>query len=218
MNMIFNAPTTDSFLPVKGTGRALQVLIVLVTSLTVIDTICGATKEQFASENLSNIAALISILGNLAYMLLLPLNIVTALFFVTWMRKALRNLPALNALGAKNKDWYCWGFLIPIVNLLVPMIILQEVWKGSNPAILDSQGWKVGTASRQIYACWICWLACPAIRVLSQLLPIDPLVAQLMNLLSTGFFVAAAILAIVILGVIAIRQENKRNLCLSVSE
>ncbi len=198
--------TNNSYGDIRGVGSIARVLIGLTVALNVIGYICALViKEHFSSGHFSDTSAtsaLVHIISSLAEIGAVFVGLAALIYLVVWMGGALRNLPTFNALGTKYKDWYCWSCFIPILNLFLPMLILQEIWKGSDPSNLDSSGWKKCPASKLIYAAWI--------SVLASLLGTAVLSYGLLIETVAVFRIVACVLLILVIGQISIRQEAKR--------
>jgi RNA polymerase subunit RPABC4/transcription elongation factor Spt4 len=77
--------------------------------------------------------------------LLAGLGLLTAAVSVVWVRRALADNEALGAGPPRlTRAWVAPGLLIPGVNLVVPPLLLDEVWRGSDPAAprLDEGRWR----------------------------------------------------------------------------
>ena len=68
---------------------------------------------------------------------------VTALAFLAWLYRLRANL---RALGVRKPEfaryWTVFGFLIPAVNFVLPYQVMAEIWRASDPAVLDRFEWK----------------------------------------------------------------------------
>src|SRR5687768_16396350 len=112
--------------PMKQLAFFLQIWIALVALVEVIGTYSKSLVDGFEASNLKNIAALLNITGNLCEILAIVGELVSLVLIITWMRRAIRNVPTLNVQDAKNKDWFAFSFLIPYANHFLPMFLLQE--------------------------------------------------------------------------------------------
>jgi eukaryotic-like serine/threonine-protein kinase len=55
-------------------------------------------------------------------------------FFISWFRRAYRNLPALGATGLRYRSgWTIGSWFIPIVGLILPKQIANDIWRASDP-------------------------------------------------------------------------------------
>ena len=80
---------------------------------------------------------------------------VTALAFLAWLYRLRVNL---RALGVRKPDfaryWSVLGFLIPAVNFVLPYQVISEVWRASDPAVLDRFEWKRVEPPRLLTLWW----------------------------------------------------------------
>jgi hypothetical protein len=78
-----------------------------------------------------------------------------AFVFIAWLYRLRVNL---RALGVRKPDfaryWSVLGFLIPAVNFVVPYQVLAEVWRASDPSVLDRFEWKRVEAPRILMVWW----------------------------------------------------------------
>ncbi|MBX9686874.1 MAG: DUF4328 domain-containing protein [Candidatus Obscuribacterales bacterium] len=134
---------TASFSPLKGLGKTCRILIGVVIFFRLVDCIFSFAGTVINAAGLANLSALLSIIGNLAAIFCRIFELFSFAYFIVWARRAFRNLPLLGASGARSKEWYVtWGFLIPFANLILPFLLLNEVWKGSDPDKAISEDWQ----------------------------------------------------------------------------
>jgi len=78
-----------------------------------------------------------------------------AFVFIAWLYRLRVNL---RALGVRKPDfaryWSVLGFLIPAVNFVVPYQVLAEVWRASDPSVLDRFEWKRVEPPRLLMVWW----------------------------------------------------------------
>jgi len=80
---------------------------------------------------------------------------VTALAFLAWLYRLRANLRALGVRKlAFARHWSLLGFLIPAVNFVVPYQVMAEVWRASDPSILDPFEWKFVEPPRILTLWW----------------------------------------------------------------
>jgi hypothetical protein len=134
----------------------------------------------------------------------------TAVAFCLWLHQAYRNLrwwvrselpygPALAVLS----------FFIPIVNLVLPFLVIQVLWKASKPNLPadDPQSWRRARSSDLVTCWWLLWLLARILAVLpffEQELRFTLLPAHLVEAL-------AAAAAILMLRSIQARQELRHR-------
>lgn len=79
----------------------------------------------------------------------------TALAFIAWIYRLRVNL---RALGVRKPDfaryWSVLGFLIPAVNFVLPYQVMAEVWRASDPSVLDRFEWKRVEPPRILMVWW----------------------------------------------------------------
>jgi len=78
----------------------------------------------------------------------------TVIAFCLWTHRVSRNLPALGGRGLKyTPGWAVGWYFIPVANFVVPIFVMREIWRESDPAQrhLDSQG---GKSASPLVAWW----------------------------------------------------------------
>jgi hypothetical protein len=80
---------------------------------------------------------------------------ITTLVFVAWLYRLRVNL---RALGVRKPEyaryWAVLGFLVPAINFVVPYQVISEVWRASDPAVLDRFEWKTVETPRLLTLWW----------------------------------------------------------------
>ncbi len=87
----------------------------------------------------------------------LVLLIVTAALFIMWFRRAEMNIRYWNARGLPfDERWNVAGWLIPVVNLVVPIRMTAVVWKATDPSVSPEIGeeWKQKSLSPLVPLWW----------------------------------------------------------------
>jgi hypothetical protein len=82
--------------------------------------------------------------------------------FIWWLYRAARNLPAFGALGQEfSPGWTIGWWFVPGANLVQPLRVLLEAWRGSAPrqVLEPDQSWKTGPAPALPILWWIGCLA-----------------------------------------------------------
>lgn len=156
--------------------------------------------------------------------LLFVFSVMSGIFFLMWLGHSYANLPSLGATGLRfHPALVVLGFFIPIVNLVLPYIAMQELWRASAPADADGH-WSDLAGSKQITIWWTFWI----LSALSYLIILGVPVASeflfrgdwiqpraiatvygLVNILGSLFTVAANILLIGVIEDIIQRQSKK---------
>src|SRR5262245_17946495 len=80
---------------------------------------------------------------------------VTAIALIAWVYRLRVNL---RALGVRKPEyaryWAVLGFLVPAVNFVIPYQVISEVWRASDPAVLDRFEWKRVQTPRLLMLWW----------------------------------------------------------------
>jgi len=86
----------------------------------------------------------------------LALLVATAAAFIVWLQRCRTNL---RALGARRMDyrtgWSVAAFLVPVLHLVLPYLVVSEVWRASQPGVRDPFAWKDERASLLVPAWWL---------------------------------------------------------------
>lgn len=101
-------------------------------------------EEAQASDKLVALAS-----GALVLLLL-----VNAYFFLSWMKRAHRNLDAFGVSSGYSDSYVRWAFFIPFANLVRPYRVMKAIWDGSVPA--DQK--LIGKSSQILTMWWAAWI------------------------------------------------------------
>lgn len=85
------------------------------------------------------------------------LGLLSVFVVIPWLRRALSNMPALGATPrGLGPGAVIPGMIIPLVNLVVPVVLLTEAWRGSDPdrAVISDGAWRRGWVPATL---WIAW-------------------------------------------------------------
>jgi hypothetical protein len=86
----------------------------------------------------------------------LALMIITAIAFINWMWRAAKNNQALGRPNPRlGPGWAIGGWLIPLANFVIPVLVLQDIWRGSNASIpRGDMRWKIADRSALVGWWW----------------------------------------------------------------
>ncbi|WP_436793121.1 DUF4328 domain-containing protein [Actinospongicola halichondriae] len=140
-----------------------------------------------------------------AFLVVLALTGVT---FVTWAVLAYRNLPALAI--EERRYWTIWlivGWVIPGANLLVPKLVVDDLWRGSSPdaGIDGGDAWQRRPVASIVNRWWYSFLTTPAIAYLGVVLARGGL-DEFDQQLAVGGAAVAASISIVVAAIAARRM------------
>jgi hypothetical protein len=108
-------------------------------------------------------------LANAAAAILGVLGLATAVVFIIWMWRAAKNNEALGRMNPRlGPGWSIGGWFIPIANLVIPILIMQDLWRGSDPTVARGDpGWRTSRGSGLIGWWWAAFLV-GSIRVFAN--------------------------------------------------
>ncbi|MFL6216048.1 MAG: DUF4328 domain-containing protein [Blastocatellia bacterium] len=111
--------------------------------------------QQQASEARESLVRLVQLVAFAA----------ATIVFLFWLHRAYKNLRPLGAEPRYSPAWAVAAFLIPVVNLFLPFLILQETWRASDPETIDARGAKAlnlvvedSSKSLMVVIWWGLWL------------------------------------------------------------
>ncbi len=142
----------------------------------------------------------------------------TVIFFLMWIHRAHRNLPALGARDLKfTPGWAAGWFFVPFMNLFRPVQVVTEIWKASSPETntLDGTAWKSAPASPLVRLWWAAWIIAGVVGQVAARLSLRAetletiLVSSWAILVSDAIDMVAAVLAILVVSNIDKMQEAK---------
>ncbi|MFO7592312.1 MAG: DUF4328 domain-containing protein [Acidimicrobiia bacterium] len=82
--------------------------------------------------------------------------LVVAPVFVTWMWRAAKNQQALGRAPERlGPGWAIGGWFIPLANLVIPVLIVQDLWRGSSVSIARGDPrWRIADRSWLVGGWW----------------------------------------------------------------
>lgn len=93
--------------------------------------------------------------------LFIGLQLAIAVLTIIWTWRAMKNNEALGRTDARfTPGWGIAGWLIPCANLVIPVLIFQDLWRGSSPSLprgAPSRGAASGSSGSGLVAAW--WVA-----------------------------------------------------------
>jgi hypothetical protein len=120
--------------PLRGPARVLAILLVLVTVITAIGGVSDWLAFSRILGNTSTVSAewprqrTIASLQGVTYL-------ATVTGFLVWFHRAYTNLHALGMEPLRCRaGWAVGGWFVPILNLVRPKQIMNDIWRGSDPA------------------------------------------------------------------------------------
>ncbi len=80
--------------------------------------------------------------------------------FIVWQFRAAKNNEALDRRGARfGPGWSIGAWFIPLANLVIPVMIMQDLWRGATPSTERGDlAWRGARGSWLIGVWWTAWL------------------------------------------------------------
>jgi hypothetical protein len=87
-------------------------------------------------------------------------QIVIVVLFLVWLFRAAKNNEALERRDARfAPGWSIGAWFIPLANLVIPVLIVQDLWRGATPEIpRGDPRWRSARGSGLVAAWWVAWL------------------------------------------------------------
>jgi hypothetical protein len=137
----------DGYTPLAWRTTAAAVAVCLDVGFNIILRVIGSASEEAILE------------------LLLTLG--SALFVLTWIYRAAKNLPALGRYGMEHTPGWCVGvFFVPIASLWWPFEGMREIWKASDPAYPQGS-WPAAPVTPMLGVWWGMYLASSAAGIVA---------------------------------------------------
>jgi hypothetical protein len=202
-----------------GDGRAKAAVVILLVNLAVrvvllfdnlyqdrlSDRAAWAQAEVYASDAL----------GIAVGLALFAVNLATAIAVSLWIYQVYDNLASLRAAGRRySPGWAVAYFFIPFVNFVLPYQVVQEIWRASDPAVpAESRyAWQGHPGSVLVGFWWAFWLICEILGLRSFNMGMSPYPEPNLarfSALADGFAVSAALLLVLVINRIRVRQAEK---------
>jgi hypothetical protein len=86
--------------------------------------------------------------------------VVIAALFIIWMFRAAKNNEALDRPGARfGPGWSIGAWFIPFANLVIPVLIMQDLWRGATPKTpRGDPDWRRAAGSWLVALWWTAWI------------------------------------------------------------
>jgi hypothetical protein len=113
----------------------------------------NATFEQFNAAEARH---------DLVVLTQMVVYLVAAVVFIRWFHRAYANLPAVGIEGlGHSTGWAIGAWFVPIISLLWPKQIADEIWRGSDPSLEPDQGrtWRQGKVPVFFGLWWLAFIA-----------------------------------------------------------
>ena len=144
--------------PISGPAKWAERSLIALVVLNVFGTVSAFFAYQLYGRDLITQDDLdrTDLREGLVALLTFVVYIGVVVFFIRWFRRSYRNLPALGATGLRYRSgWTIGSWFIPIVGLILPKKLANDIWRASDPDRRPDQGnlW-LGSATPPLYQWW----------------------------------------------------------------
>lgn len=146
---------------------------------------------------------------------------VTAIIgFLVWFRRAYRNTAGLGASGMRFRPgWAVGAWFVPFLNLWRPKQISNDIWRASDPGLpREATGWQGNEVHGLVHWWWALWIVAGLSGNVSTRVYLnaetlsEQLDASAVAIIADVGFVASAVLAMLVVRAITIRQEEREEM------
>ena len=87
-------------------------------------------------------------------------QLVIVVLFIIWMFRAAKNNEALGRMGPRfSPGWSIGSWFIPLANFVIPVLIMQDLWRGSERETpRGASTWRTAAGSALVGFWWAAWL------------------------------------------------------------
>jgi hypothetical protein len=152
----------------KGVTNALTVFLGLIAAASVFGIVAFANRISALNDIIGGELTFDSVqrandaddLVGVAAGILLFLMFVVLVLVIIWTFRAAKNNEALGRFYPRLKPgWAIAGWLIPLVNLVIPVLMLQDLWRGSEVSTpRGDPGWRSNRGSSLIGWYWAAFI------------------------------------------------------------
>ncbi|MEV6597269.1 DUF4328 domain-containing protein [Actinoplanes sp. NPDC051346] len=141
----------------------------------------------------------------------------TGIAFICWLHRARKNLDEFGgSLPLKwSPGWAIGGWFVPVANLVIPLLVVNEVDRVTESRLMDAKGWPSGGPRRGRFAAWATlWTTFLIFDRVAGLLDFDPegQATIVLMLLTAAAEIGAAVSAILLIRrITAFQQEILGN-------
>jgi hypothetical protein len=139
-------PAVAGAAPFRGLERPARIFVVLVccraiadlvsfpVELRIVEFFSAVEASEYSEEEVARTAEAIEAFSLPVFVAEAALFVMAGIAYIVWFRRARANLPGLGAVGLRRgTGWAVGAWFIPIVSLVMPKGIHDEIWRASDP-------------------------------------------------------------------------------------
>ncbi|HEV2860871.1 MAG TPA: DUF4328 domain-containing protein [Pyrinomonadaceae bacterium] len=218
--------STEPYQSDRGRALAVTVCLLVYVGVTVLSIVAASLagylpgSDVIGAESGEEALTLHDLVMGLVALVTLAVYVPTVVFFCMWVHRAYKNLPALgNPPKYLNYSprWAVGSFFIPLASLVLPYIIVKEIWDRSDPSVRteDDLIFTPTGGSPLLLVWWIVWVVSNVLSNIAYRLDAESAPASTQGML-TGLAIfsdivniVAAVLCIFVVRAVTARQEER---------
>jgi Domain of unknown function (DUF4328) len=152
------------YVPLSSRASWAKRLLVVAGLIDTIAVITGLASYRLADRAASGSATFEQFYAaearhDLVILTQMSVYLAAAVFFIRWFHRAYANLPAVGSEGLRHcTAWAIGAWFVPIISLIWPKQIADEIWRGSDPSLEPDQDRSRGKGKVPLFI-GIWWLA-----------------------------------------------------------
>jgi hypothetical protein len=158
-------PSLDDYQPLEHRALPARAWLAVVTLVYVIALVFDVSERSLlASIGTDDPATLGELEASDDRQLLVSLAVLGATltaagFFIAWLKRAYTNLAALGVRNLRwGPGWTIGSWFVPFLNLVLPKQLVNDVWRGSDPELEDSESWRENPVPVLFAVWWVAWI------------------------------------------------------------
>ena len=213
---------------VKGLARVATILVLATAAMSILDLIVRQTVTDEADQYLAGATDRQEFIQAITGYLMIgvaqgALQIAAAVVVIVWMYRLAWNHRALHRGGTWGPAWAIAGWFLPPIVYVIPTLMLNELWKASDPDVPVGGDWRSRPRSPLPTVWFLLYTAGPLISfgsqsggVLDQLRGSEETIAESITGGQTADVIVVAVtVAAAIAFVLLVRQLTDRHIRLT---
>jgi hypothetical protein len=161
-----NAAPGSRYVPLASRASWAKRLLIVAGLVDVLAVVTGVASYRLADRAASGSATFEQFNAaearhDLVVLIQIVVYVVAAIVFVRWFHRAYANLPAVGIEGlGHSTGWAIGAWFVPIISLIWPKNMADEIWRGSDPTLEAGEGrnWRRGKVPLFFGFWWLAFL------------------------------------------------------------
>jgi len=139
-------------------------------------------------------------------------TLAVTVLLIIWSWRSAHNARALGRVGARlSPGWAIAAWIIPLASLVLPYIVVSDIWRSSAPEDGRGDGWRARSPSAMVVGWWVAYAGAQVLAPLAIILAVSGATGrsgtEALLVVAHGVGVAGAVLSILVVRGITERQE-----------